>query len=343
MATSDICIVRSNRFLEHRAPAGHPENEQRLTAVHLLFERPEWRKIPTLAISTGSDRDILRTHSADLIRHLKSLSGHSGWLDPDTYYSEESIGVAWDAVGTTTELARRIWKGEYRRGFSLIRPPGHHATSARSQGFCLLNNIAVAVMAVLEESPPARIAIIDFDLHHGNGTQEIFYSNPNVLFISSHRFPFYPGTGAVEEIGEGKAKGLTVNFPMNGRFGDTHFLPLYHNLVGPILDQFKPEMIFVSAGFDGHANDPMQGFAISTEGFRLLARICLACAQRQGGKILFALEGGYNPRALASSVETVTEELISAPREAFELDKTMENPPEIEAFARYFGQFFPGL
>lgn len=251
------------------------------------------------------------------------------------------------AAGSTADLALRIWNGEYRRGFSFVRPPGHHAVSNQAMGFCFFNNIAIAAAAVLEAAPQARVAIVDFDLHHGNGTQWSFYDRPEVLFLSSHRYPFYPGTGAFAELGNGKGKGATINLPLNSNFGDSFFISLYTQIVAPALEAFRPDMIFVSAGFDGHVLDPMQGFRLSTEGYAKLADLLIHSAEKISGKILFCLEGGYHPEALKASCAAVLNRILEAPRQIYSLShdgKTdLGEAALIEEFRGGLIPYFPEL
>src|SRR5688572_29508348 len=183
----------------------------------------------------------------------------------------------------------------------MVRPPGHHAVRDRAMGFCLFNNVAIGA-AKARARGLSRVAIVDYDVHHGNGTQWSFYDDPSVLFVSSHRYPFYPGTGTRDEIGVGKGKGTTLNFPLPLPYGDDFFIALYQELVCRPLREFAPDMVFVSAGFDGHRLDPMGGFTIDTPTYGVLARLLVDTAEKNGGKILFVLEGGYHPQALKDSV-----------------------------------------
>ncbi len=341
----DVCVVRDPVFLQHALEPSHPENPGRLAAVLELFdENAEWGALPQIQPRSAREFDLLRAHSHEMIQSVLAARGESGWFDPDTYFGEHSVSVALSAAGASIEAALKIWNGEFRRGFSLIRPPGHHATRERVMGFCLFNNVALAIKAIQNESPQARLAIVDFDLHHGNGTQAIFYDDPNVLFLSSHRYPYYPGTGALEEVGAGIGKGTTVNFPLGERYDDMFFLSLYARRIVPILREFNPEMILVSAGFDGHQKDPMRGFQISTSAFGKMTELLVSEAERNGGKILFCLEGGYNPAALKDSVAIALDSLVSLPRAVWEVEGIPTFPhPLLERFQKYYSAFFPSL
>jgi acetoin utilization deacetylase AcuC-like enzyme len=339
----DIGLIWSPLFLKHESAEPHVENVARLSAIYRLFEEvPEFAELPRLSLERADETDLVRVHAREMVSALSALRGTEGWIDADTYYSPDTLDVAEFAAGSCLKLALEIWRGTYRRGFSLVRPPGHHATAKQPMGFCLFNNIAVAAAGILHESPQARLAIVDFDLHHGNGTQWSFYDNPNVLFISSHRFPFYPGTGKLDEIGINRGKGTKINFPIATQESDDFFLSLYGNLVAPMLKSFRPEMILVSAGFDGHERDPMRGFRISTEGFGRLSEILVNAAELDRGKILFCLEGGYNPDALKESVAVVLKRLVDLPRHCFETETASQSSRLLDDFRAYHSPFFPG-
>ncbi len=348
MNSQDIGIVLSKKFLDHRLkdqePASHPEHPGRIEPLFELFSQGPFKELSVIEPVAAKEQLLLRVHTKELLDRLSLAAGKSGWIDSDTYYGPRSVETALLAAGSSVELALRIWTGQYRRGFSLVRPPGHHATPSRSMGFCFLNNVALCAAAILEENPNARLAIVDFDLHHGNGSQDAFYSNPNVLFLSSHRFPFYPGTGDLKENGEGKGRGTSVNFPLDRSFGDDVFYALYGEIVFPILKEFCADMILVSAGFDGHYLDPMQGFQLSTEAFAVMADILMAAAEANSGKILFCLEGGYNVKAVAESVRTVTRRLMEFPRLSKDpVVPEVSGSAIVDKFRDYYLPFFPAL
>ncbi len=336
----DVALVRSPEFLKHAPPGGHPENPGRLQAIHRWFEPGAlYADLPAIEMRLAGEADLKKVHAREMLERLAAARGGKGYFDSDTYYGPGSVDTALLAAGSTIELALGIWKGAYRRGFSLVRPPGHHATVQRIMGFCLANNVAVAAAAILAESPQARLAIVDFDLHHGNGTQDIFYDHSQVFFVSSHRFPFYPGTGTATERGRGKGLGATANFPLASAFDGDFFLRLYGEIALPLVDRFAPDMILVSAGFDGHFKDPMEGFRISSAGYGDLAERLIQLAEKRNGKIMFCLEGGYDPEALAESVGEVLGKMVNCPRKPFDpkaLPVGTEGAVELDRFERIF-------
>jgi acetoin utilization deacetylase AcuC-like enzyme len=261
-----------------------------------------------LPASRRATRDELaRAHSRAHIEKIASTAGReSTMLDPDTFTSPDSYDTALLVVGGALDLVDRVMGGEFDNGFAAVRPPGHHAETHRAMGFCLFNNIAVAAAHALSHHGLERVMIIDWDVHHGNGTQEIFWNDRRVLFLSLHQYPFYPGTGAFEEIGGPDAVGMTVNIPMAAGFGDEEWIAAFTRVVTPVADQFKPELVLLSAGFDAHANDPLGGMRVTEAGFGAMADEVLAIARTHaGGKLVALLEGGYNIAALEASVETV--------------------------------------
>ncbi len=340
----DVAVVYAPVFLQHLPPSPHPENPGRLTSIYSLFEEERFQTLPNLSVERAAEQQLINVHAREMVECVKAKSGERGWVDPDTYFSSESVRVAELAAGSCIALALAIWEEKYRRGFSFVRPPGHHATRLRSMGFCLFNNIALAASAVLEMSPKARLAIVDFDCHHGNGTQDIFYRDPRILFISSHRYPFYPGTGDCDEIGEGTGKGTKINFPLGKAYGDDFFVSLYSQLVYEMCLSFKPDMIFVSAGFDGHILDPMQGFRIHSETYGILAEILISAAERvSDGKIFFCLEGGYSPQGLKESSKAVLEKLMGLDRTPFDVERRDSRDPAQDSFRSIFRPLFPGV
>jgi len=287
-------------FARHNTP-DHPENAGRLA----LFSVAE--NVLSSTRRAAFDEELLAVHSAEHLQRLRATcAAGGGRLDPDTYCGPQSEEVARAAAGGLIDLCGAVLDRTHGNGLALIRPPGHHATAARAMGFCLYNHVAVAAKALVGQGV-ARVAIVDFDVHHGNGTQDIFYADPSVLYLSSHQFPHYPGTGAASEKGHGPGVGYTVNHPLAAGTGDEEFLAAYRDHLIPALVDFRPGFVLVSAGYDAHVADPLADLRVTTAGFAELVRMLVqAAGELCGGRIVFSLEGGYNPEALAACLtETV--------------------------------------
>ena len=254
-----------------------------------------------------------RVHDADMIDAAREMADSGGgWLDPDTVVSPRSFEAAKMATGAACDAVRRVVAGEDTNALCLVRPPGHHATPNRQMGFCLLNNIAIAARTAVKELGLERVMIVDWDVHHGNGTQDVFWEDPQVGFLSMHRYPFYPGTGAADETGGGAEEGTVVNLPI--RFGTLPVDQLkgFRAEVEKLADKMKPELILVSAGFDSHVLDPIGSLQLESEDFGTLSEIVLDVAKTHcQSRVVSLLEGGYNPQALAESVELHLTELLT--------------------------------
>jgi acetoin utilization deacetylase AcuC-like enzyme len=310
-------IVTSVRFGEHTPPPGHPERPERQDVMDAVAAR--WRQLgrPVAEPSPASRRAIRRVHSARFLERLESAAGEAAMLDPDTFTSAESWEITQLAAGAAVGATDAVLDGRATRAAALVRPPGHHSNRDLARGFCLVNNAAVAAAWALDRGV-ARVAIIDFDVHHGNGTQEIFESDPRVLYVSTHQSPFYPGTGQAEDVGEGAGRGFTVNVPMERGAADADYDLVFTEIVVPVTGLFDPELVIVSAGFDAHEEDPIGGMRMSAAGFaRLTSRVCEVADGCASGRVVLVTEGGYHLRALAASLSASLEALEGrAPAEA---------------------------
>ncbi|HEU4929883.1 MAG TPA: histone deacetylase [Candidatus Krumholzibacteria bacterium] len=302
------------RYLRHRNPEGHPEHGGRIEALLELAHRSSELGVKVMASQRAAARDELAlVHTEEYVDAIASTANRALMLDPDTFTAPESYDVARHAAGALLDLVDRAVAGEITNAFAAVRPPGHHAETERAMGFCLFNNVALAAAYALKHHNMERVLVVDWDVHHGNGTQEIFWSDPRVLFISLHQYPFYPGTGRADDVGDGDGRGFTVNVPMPGGFGDAEWLAAFHRVVEPIAHQYQPQLVLVSAGFDAHGDDPLGGMRVTETGFAAMADSVLAIAREHAnGRVIAALEGGYDVDALSRSVEAVLRRLTCA-------------------------------
>ena len=296
--------------------AGHPERPDRVETIKkTLGENGLWEKFLKLDPYEISDKVMYGIHEERYLNKLEKICSMGQYYDMDTYTTPDSWLLAHNAAGGAIAIADYVWTRKAKRGFALTRPPGHHATANRAMGFCLLNNIALAAEYLVCENNAKRVAIIDIDLHHGNGTQEIFYRRGDVVYISTHQFPHYPGTGALNETGYGNGDRATVNIPMPPMSGDTAFLTAHDEIILPLLDRFKPEMLLVSYGFDAHFRDPLGYLLITTEGYgQIIDRLVGWSDENCSGRIALFLEGGYDLEAAKSCSRAVVAALLGLPR-----------------------------
>jgi len=310
--TRSVGVVEDPRYREHLGPGGHPERPERLAAVgRAIAERASaLRPVPS---RPASDEELLRVHSPALLRRIELATRHAPeQLDPDTYVSAQSFEVARLAAGAAVELARAVARGDLRAGFAAVRPPGHHAERDQAMGFCLFNNVAVAGEALRREEGVERLLILDWDVHHGNGTQRIFEEERDVLYFSTHQFPCYPGSGAVQEAGQGAGTGSTVNVPLQPGAGDRELVCALRRILVPVARRFRPQLILVSAGFDAHRDDPLASLEVTGEGFAEASRIVRALADDLcGGRVAVVLEGGYSPSGLYEGVSALLDALLA--------------------------------
>ncbi|HVO12093.1 MAG TPA: histone deacetylase [Vicinamibacteria bacterium] len=295
----------SSVFDSHDAGAGHPERPERLQAVRRgLREAGLVDELVQVAPRPATREELLRVHGAELVEAVAATQGRQVSFDADTAAGPRSYEAALLAVGAAVEAVERVRAGGLDRAFCAVRPPGHHATRHTAMGFCLFNNVAVAAAAALEGGLE-RVAILDFDVHHGNGTQDIFWDEPRVLFVSSHQVPLYPGTGSLAESGGPRARGLTVNLPMPPGCGDAEYAAVWRQVVLPIARAFAPQLVLVSCGFDAHRGDPLAGMDLTDAGYAALADVCLEAAAPAKGRVVMLLEGGYDLDNIAGATRAV--------------------------------------
>lgn len=303
----------------------HPENFKRLKAIMaLLSEKHVLEELFQIPAKPCEKKDLELVHDLRYVNAVEKLCAQGGgWLDGDTYASSRSFSVARLAAGGLLEAVRSVLEGKTHGAFCFVRPPGHHAEKERGMGFCLFNNVAVAAKFARQKFDIKKILIVDWDLHHGNGTQNVFYDDPAVLYFSTHQYPFYPGTGAVQETGKSTGRGYTVNVPLPASCGDSDYKFVFEEILAPAAEKFCPELILVSAGFDAHYADPLGGMQLSVDGYSFFTKILKNLSERMcPGKIVFLLEGGYNLDALAYSSLAVFNELAG-------LDFSIKDPFDV--------------
>lgn len=308
-------VVRDVRFLEHRTPPGHPDSHLRLEALYAMLDEPDLQgRLVTIPPRAATAEELLSVHSEEYIRWVAATSQKTASrLCADTFASAGSYAAACLAAGGVFESIAGVTSGAVRNAFSLARPPGHHAERGRAMGYCLFNHIALGARFAQRSLGLRRILIVDWDVHHGNGTQHIFEKDPSVLLFSVHQWPHYPRTGLQTEVGLGAGEGFTVNVPVPKGFGDGEYVAIFQNFLKPLAAEFGPELILVSAGFDSHWADRMGGMGVTPEGFAALTRCLMDIADAHcGGRLVLALEGGYHLEALRASVKAVLIELLAA-------------------------------
>lgn len=292
-------------FLLHEMPAGHPESKERLVAIVENARQSDlWKGLVHLKPKKAEKDDILLVHTN---AYYEKVSKFTGYYDADTYISPHSVEAARLAAGSVIGAIECCTNGTLERAFCAVRPPGHHAEANRAMGFCIFNNVAIGARYA-RNSGYKKVFIVDFDVHHGNGTQHIFEEDDTVFYFSSHEYPHYPGTGADSEKGHGKGRGFTYNVPMHYGSGDKEYYTVFHNVLPDLVRNFAPDLILVSAGYDIHVKDPLSGIRVTNEGIRQIVKSILLC--RSGTPCVFALEGGYNLAALSESVMITLEELL---------------------------------
>jgi acetoin utilization deacetylase AcuC-like enzyme len=332
-------------FRQHDAGAGHPERPERVEAVrrgisHGVLEP----RLEMLSPRPATSAEILRVHTPGHLALVASTEGRHYRFDPDTQASPRSYAAALLAAGAAVDAVDRCLDGTLDRAFCAVRPPGHHAEADRAMGFCLFNNVAVAAAHALSRGL-TRVLIVDFDVHHGNGTQDVFYADPRVLYVSSHAWPFYPGTGGLDEVGVGDGRGFTVNLPVPPGMGDAEFSRVYRGIVQPIGRAFDPELVLVSAGFDAHRGDPLAPMDLTADGYAEIVDVCLETAGGAArGRCVAVLEGGYGLPALAEDAAVLVRAFLgepAVPPSAARKDAAAPVERLLEAYRRILRSFWP--
>ena len=307
-----MLLIGGDRFIEHQTPEGHPEQPARARVMQEVSRRWIEAGGALTPPRPATRAELVRVHTPAYVDQIAATAGQQCRLDPDTYASAESYDVALHAVGAAIGAVEHTL-AEGTPAIAFVRPPGHHAEQDRAMGFCLFNNVAAAA-ASARAAGVDRVVVLDYDVHHGNGTQWMFYDDPRVLYVSLHHYPFYPGTGAVTDVGRGDGIGFTLNVPLEAGAGDADYDRAMRELVGPIVTAFAPELILLSAGYDAHARDPLGGMRLSTEGYAgMTAHVQRLAASCCHGRLAAVTEGGYDLRALDACLESTLAQLAEEP------------------------------
>lgn len=311
-----IALIQDKRYLDHLTGLMHPERPERLESIHqMLDESGLVKKTISLEPREATKEEIALVHTLELISEVERTNERdSTYLDPDTHASRHSWEAAKLAAGGLLIGIDQLIEGKVDEVFAFPRPPGHHAERDHAMGFCLFNNVAIAAEYAIQKKKMKKIVIFDFDVHHGNGTQHIFEKRADVFYLSTHQYPFYPGTGAADEIGMGVGEGYTLNIPMSAGCGDSDYAKAIEERIVPAIVQYQPDLLILSAGFDAHQRDPLGGMEVSNQGFRMIAEKIESIRKKLSKiPILYALEGGYDLKGLSESVKEVVEVMINPP------------------------------
>ncbi len=300
-------FIHDKKFLLHTPPVGHPERPERLESVISQLQQTEmWNTLTHIHPTPATAEDILAVHTSAMLKFVRQAAENGGGMvdEGDTHVVRESFNVAMLAAGAVINAIDEVLNGNLQNAFCAVRPPGHHAERDKPMGFCLFNNVAVGARYAQRIHGVKNVAILDWDVHHGNGTQHIFEDDPTVFYISLHQYPFYPGTGSRDENGTGDGKGFILNIPLPAGSGEKRYLAAFRDEIIPTLEKYKPELLLISAGFDAHANDPLGGMKLTEESFGVMTRLVKHVAP-----IVSVLEGGYDLDGLARSVHSHIAEL----------------------------------
>jgi acetoin utilization deacetylase AcuC-like enzyme len=341
-------LVRDAVFQEHDPGAYHCESPRRLEVMdQALAAWPGMAQAVTLPLRPATEEELRRVHVPGHLARIAGTAGRCAALDPDTGTSPQSYEVALLAAGGLIDLCDAALAGDVSGGMALVRPPGHHATPERAMGFCLFNNVAVAAAHLLQKRGLKKVLVVDWDVHHGNGTEDTFFRTKEVFYFSVHQSPLYPGTGPLAAVGGGPGEGYTLNAPMMAGQDDLAYLRVFEDLLVPVARRFEPDFILVSAGFDCHADDPLGGMNITEAGFSGMASVLRDLSEEFcPGRLVLALEGGYNPAAQARSVLAVLDALQDAYPEAHQVRRASWDaaPPNIVKRGReIMNKYWPGL
>ena len=333
-------IVKDERFIKHSAGDYHPESPDRLKAIYKKIE-PLSERLSFIKTREAKREELKEVHSERYIELIEKLRGRDFSLDADTSGNSFSVEAAFLAAGSSIDIAAEIMKGSYNNGFALIRPPGHHAENSRAMGFCIFNNIAITAANLIKNGLAKRILIVDWDIHHGNGTQHAFYSRDDILYFSTHLYPYYPGTGYFDEIGEGKGSGYTINVPLTPHKDNDDFLYIFNEILTPVCERFRPDIILISAGYDIYYRDPLGSMRITEEGFFNFTEFFKYLANKYcNNRLCLFLEGGYNIEGLANSVYRTIESLLSESITEVEIKKPSDETIRIVERVKSTNPFF---
>lgn len=304
-------VVWEPIFAGHVMGRFHPESPGRIMGIKdVLDGTAAGKACKRIPARPATKDEIAWVHAREYIDYIESTKGRTEMLDPDTTACPLTWEAACMAAGGTIECVKAVLSGDVDNAYAFVRPPGHHAERDSAMGFCVFNNIAMAAEYAVKKHGLKKIAIVDFDVHHGNGTEHAFYKRPDVFYISTHRSPFYPGTGAREEHGEGAGKGFNLNVPFPAGTGDAEFKKVYADIVIPVIEEYCPELLLVSAGYDAHKDDPLGGLEVSTGTYNWLTSEFVKAAKKCcNGALVFVLEGGYNVDALKECAEGALKEM----------------------------------
>jgi len=328
----DTLLLFDEKMIEHDPGPGHPERPDRLRAIEVMLSMRSGTRTRIASPPPADAATIERVHTPAHVERVRSYAGQYGSLDPDTHVSPESVSAAMLAAGAAVAGVDAVCSGAASNAFALVRPPGHHAVAGQAMGFCLFNNVAIAAAHARAVRDIQRVLVVDWDVHHGNGTEAIFYRDRDVLFFSTHQFPFYPGTGDVRACGAGPGEGFTVNVPMAGGANDGDYVLAFRELLVPIAEQYAPDLVIVSAGFDAHYADPLGGMRCTEEGFaNLCAEVKRIAERHAGGRLVLVLEGGYDLAGLARSVQACIEVMAGSPPPATNPETTAHGEADLRA------------